>query len=397
MTQSAGRFCNKPAILGGEPAFKTVLPITKPTIPPTGKILKDYGSILESGMLTTSKYVQEFEKKVAAYLGVKHAVAVSSCTSGLMLVMKVLGLTGEIIVPSFTFHATAHAAVWNRLKLVFVDCDSETYNLDLVQTERLITNKTSAIAAVHLFGNPCPVRKLEKLARKHKLKLIFDSAHGFGATFQGKPVGGFGDAEVFSLSPTKLLTSGEGGIVATNSRELAEKIRLGRNYGDPGSNDSEFSGLNARMSEFHARLGIESLRHLDKNVRRRQKMAQLYKSLLKDIPGLSFQKIEKKNQSSFKDLSVFINKKEFGLDRNQLMSALTKENIVVRKYFHPPVHRQKAFAVYRKAEKRLKTTKYITDNVLSLPLFSHISEGEVKQVCFAIKRIYEFRMHITGM
>lgn len=377
-----------PAIMGGRPAFDTPVPITAPTIPPIKNLKKGYEKVLKSGMITNSKTVQEFELKVAKYLGVRNAIAVSSCTSGLMLILKSLGLKGEIIVPSFTFHATAHAVVWNGLKPVFVDCDPNTYNIDPAEVERSITSKTSAIIGVHIFGNPAAVGDLQKIAKRHGLRLIFDAAHGFGTKHQGINVGGFGDAESFSLSPTKLLTAGEGGIVATNNDEIAEKIRVGRNYGDPGNYDPTFSGLSARLSEFNALLGIESLKMLEKNVARRNKLADIYKKILSDVPGIGFQKIEKGDRSSFKDFSILIDPERFGMTRDRLYDCLIAENIIVKKYFFPPVHMQKAFAVYRQKAMRIQNTIRISLNSLSLPLYSHMKKQDIKQICAAIKALH---------
>ncbi|MEW6482419.1 MAG: DegT/DnrJ/EryC1/StrS family aminotransferase [bacterium] len=386
-----------PAILGGIPAFDKPVSITEPTIPSISILKKRYEEVLKSRMITNSKCVQELEVHVAKYLGVKHAVAVSSCTSGLMLVMKALELKGEVILPSFTFHATAHAVVWNGLKPVFVDCDSETYNIDPREVERAITLDTSAIIAVHVFGNPPDIDALERLAKKHKVKLIFDAAHGFGSKYKGKNVGGFGDAESFSLSPTKLLTTGEGGMVVTNNDELAAKLRIGRNYGDSGDYNPEFSGLSARMSEFNALLGIESLKILEKNVARRDKLVKLYKKLLSSLPGINFQKIEEGNQSSFKDFSILIDEGEFGLSRDKLYDALMAENIVVKKYFYPPLHKQKAFLGFGQKDKNLPNTVKISENALSLPLFSHIPVKTVKKICYAVYEIYKRASEISDV
>ncbi len=380
------------AVLGGPPAFSEVLPITKPTIPPVARLTSQYERILKSGMITNAGYVKEFERQVAEYLGVKEAVAVSSCTLGLMLTLKVLKLKGEVILPSFTFHATGHAIVWNGMRPVFVDCLADTYNIDPAQVEKAVTAQTSAILGVHIFGNPADISALEKIAKKYRLKLIFDAAHGFGSQYQRKNVGGFGDAEVFSLSPTKLLTSGEGGMVATNDLDLAKQIRIGRNYGDSGDYDSLFSGFNSRMSEFHALLGIESLRDLEKNVAQRIRMAQLYKKLLTALPGISFQKIADGNRSSFKDFSILIDQKKFGLSRDQLSQALLAENIIVKKYFYPPVHEQKAFLSYQAGHApQLPVTQMVANNILSLPLYSHIAESAVRKVCAALHCIYDQR------
>lgn len=377
------------AVLGGTPAFSKVVPITSPTIPPIENLLKSYRRIFKSGMLTNFKYVEAFEEAVKNYTGAKYAVATNSCMNGMMLILKILELKGEIILPSFTFHATAHAAAWNGLELVFVDCDPETYNIDPVKVEEAITKKTVAILGVHLFGNPADIESLEKIAKKYRLKLIFDAAHGFGSEYHGRKIGGFGDAESFSLSPTKLLTSGEGGMVTTNDPDLAKKLRIGRNYGDPGTYDSEFSGFNSRMSELHAALGIESIKALEKNVIRRNKMVELYKKFLSKIPGISFQRIERGNRSSYKDFSIYIDESAFGLSRDQVCEALSKENIITKKYFYPPVHVQQAFRSYPKRDTGLKNTCVVSENSLSLPLFSHIPENTIKKICGSVLALHE--------
>ncbi len=386
----------KPAILGGRAMFSKPVPITKPTLPATYRLERRYKEIIKSRMITNAYNVAELEKEISRYLKVKHAIALSSCTSGLMLIIKALELRGEIILPSFTFHATAHAVVWNGLKPVFADCDPETYNIDPCSVERLITSDTSAIIGVHIFGNPANIKALESITKKHNLKLIFDSAHGFGTSYQGNRIGGFGDAESFSLSPTKLLTAGEGGVVATNNDTLANKIWMGRNYGDPGTYNCEFSGLSARMSEFNALLGIESLRDLEENVIRRNKLAERYRTLLSGIPGINFQKIEKGNRSTFKDFSILIKESQFVLDRDMLAKALQVENIAVKKYFYPPVHEQKAFSLFISGRNDLINTEQISKNSLSIPIYSDIPVETVEAICKAIYRIYLFRNEIAN-
>lgn len=377
-----------PAILGGKPIFDNLLPFTRPTISGISTIQKKYQDTLESGMITTSKYVEEFENQVKKYLGVKHVIALNSCTSGLMLIIKALNLKGEIILPSFTFYATGHSVLWNNLTPVLVDCDQNTYNIDPSSIEKAITPKTSAIIAVHIFGNPADVNQLQKIAKKHNLKLIFDAAHGFGVKYKGRPVGRSGNAESFSLSPTKLLTTAEGGVVTTNDDSLARKIKIGRNYGDPGTYDCEFPGLSARMSEFHAILGLEGLKQLETNTLRRNNLVRLYKKSLARIPGIRFQKIENGNRSSFKDFSIYIDKSKFGLSRDKLAEALNLENIMIKKYFSPPLHRQKLYAKFSSLKNNLDNTDNLSENSLSLPLYSHMEKDNVKKVCEAIYKIY---------
>ena len=242
-------------------------------------------SAYENGLITNADIVGKFEAAVAERLQVKHCIAVSSCTSGLMMSLRGLGVTGEVIIPSFTFFATGHSARWNGLTPVFADCDPDTWNVDVADVERKITERTRALLIVHLYGNPANVEALTKIAQKHNLKLIFDGAHAFGSQYQGKPIGSFGDAEVFSLSPTKLLVAGEGGLVTTNDASLAKAIRLMRNYGDSGSYDPDWIGMNARMSEFNAALGLTGLAEVDDRVRRRNQIARMYDEQLAEPAG----------------------------------------------------------------------------------------------------------------
>src|SRR3989338_7449051 len=214
---------------------KKAIPILRPTLPGIESLMPRLKEVFRSGQITNASNVREFESRAAEYLAVKYCVAVSSCTSGLTLVHKCLALKGEVIVPSFTFYATVHSLVWNNLVPVFADCREDTFNIDEKKIEPLVSKKTKAILAVYIYGNPPAIKELQRIAHRHRLKLIFDSAHAFGSRYNGLKAGRFGDAEVFSLSPTKLLTAGEGGLVATNDRLLADSLKIARNYGDNGN------------------------------------------------------------------------------------------------------------------------------------------------------------------
>ena len=385
---------DKPAILGGKPVFSRHkgIPILRPTLPKVEELLPRLKKSLSSGQITNASNVKRFEELSAHYLGVRHSVAVSSCTAGLILVHKCLGLKGEVIVPSFTFHATAHSLLWNNLTPIFVDSREDTFNIDERRIEELITRKTSAILAVYLYGDPPDVEKLQRIADRHGLKLIFDSAHAFGSRFKGAMAGRFGDAEVFSLSPTKLLISGEGGIVATNDKTLADRLKVARNYGDSGNYDCAFNGLNARMAEFNAILGIEGLKILDKKIKCRNRIAQLYTDFFKNYKGISFQKIEKGNLSTFKDYSIIIDPVMLGIDRDAVAIALEKENIITKKYFYPPVHMQKVYSPYNKIS--LPIAERLSDRVLSIPIYCSLSSKTIKKICHAFSRIFKHKEEI---
>jgi len=378
-----------PALLGGKPIYDDVLPLARPFLPDFKKISKEMEGLFESGQITNSKYVEEFEKAAAEYFGVKHVIALSSCTSGLILALNALKLSGEVILPSFTFFASGHALLWNKLEPVLVDCESDTFCISIPEIEKNITDKTSAILAVDIFGNTPNIDELDRLAKKHNLKLIFDSAHAFGSMFKGKKVGSFGEAEVFSLSPSKVLTTGEGGLVATNNYDIARMVKIGRDYGNPGTYDAEYAGLSVRMTEFSGLLGLRSMDSLENIIDKRNVLAKRYVSKLSKIPGLSFQKISPENRSTYKMFAVLVDENKFGISRDIVVEALTAENIQTRKYFYPPMHEQK---IYKKFKKGLMTsTDKITSEVICLPMNIKMNESDVDKVCVALERIYASR------
>jgi dTDP-4-amino-4,6-dideoxygalactose transaminase len=331
--------------------------------------------------------VRKFEEAAAEYLGVAHCVAVSSCTAGLLLVLKSLDLRGEVILPSFTFHATAHAVVWNGLKPVFADCDAKTFCIDPQQLRAQLSPDTAAILAVHLFGNPAAVEKLEEIAAELRIPLIFDAAHAFGSSIDGKRIGGSGTAEVFSFSPTKLVVAGEGGLVATRDSQLAKKLRAARNYGDAGNSDPEILGVNARMSEINAAMALHGLAGLEARIERRNEIRLRYERNLRDVAGIQFQEVSEGGRSTFKDFSVIVDEKEFGHSRDWLVELLHRQNIGARKYFSPPVHRQKLYGAMW-GGRALPVTDLISDGVVSLPIYSSLTDESVDRVCAVIRQAH---------
>ena len=361
----------KPAILGGSPRFPDGVPIARPAVPPLDAVVERLRPSYESGMLTNGVLVRELEAEAARRLGVDHVVAVASCTSGLLLVIQALAGNGSTaVLPSFTFSATAHAAAWNGLAPVFAECDPDSFQLDVADAATRLEGADAAVLlATHVFGAPAPAEAIEKLGADHGVPVVFDAAHGFGASRAGRPLGGFGSAEIFSLSPTKPVVAGEGGIVATDDGELAERLRIGRDYGNPGDYDTRFAGLNARMSELHAALAIESLAELDDNLATRREHAAAYAAGLASVPGITPQAIDEGDTSTFKDYTVAVGP-EFGMSRDTLVRALRKEGIDTRCYFSPPVHRHQAYA--SETPPSLPVTDSASDRVVSLPMFSSL-------------------------
>jgi len=352
---------------------------------------------------------------------VRHAVAVSSCTVGLMLVYRALDLAagscrsrrslldpcsvasmeplsrfgvartgtrteplGEVVMPSFTFLAAAAAIVWNNLRPVFVEVDSRTTNVTPQAIRSAITPRTVAIAACHNFGNPCDIPALEAVANEHGLPLVIDAAHGFGASVHGRPVGAGATAQVFSLSPTKLLVAGEGGIVATNCDCLAHFIRLGREYGNDGSYDALFPGVNGRMPELSAATALASLEILDQVSDRRNELAALYRKELSELPGIGFVEMMPGSRSSHKDFSITIDPTKFGMTRDALRRALAAKGIETRAYYDPPCHRQTAYEHFYDRMRPLPVTDMLSARSLALPIGAQVDEAIVGEVCDVI-------------
>lgn len=370
----------QPAVLGGPPAFPDGLPFARPYTPPLERVTARVAPSYERGMLTNGPLVAELEERMAERLGVARVVAVASCTSGLMLVLRHLAPAGaSVLLPSFTFSASAHAPAWCGLVPVFGECRPDTFQVDVADIEARLGGaaRPGAIVATHVFGAPCPVEALEALARSAGLPLVFDAAHALGALRGERRVGGFGDAEVFSLSPTKLVMGGEGGIVATNRDDVADAVVLGRDYGNPGDYDCRFPGLNARMSEFHAAVALESLDLLDDHLERRQALARRYRELLATVDGIAVQEVDEGDMSTYKDFTIRVDD-GFGLGRDDVVVALAAEGIDTRRYFHPPVHAQQAYAHLPRAV--LPVTDDVSGRVISLPMFARLTPDDVTTV-----------------
>ena len=376
-----------PAALGGQPLFPDGLPLARPALADPDAVARSAQAILASGMLTNGPTVRELEARAAGYLGVRHCVAVSSCTAGLMLVLRASGLSGDVVLPSFTFSATAHAVAWNGLRPKFADISPRDLLLDPEAAARSAGVRTSAILATHTYGTPCDVEALQELAGENGIRLFFDAAHAFGSRRGADMIGGFGDAEVFSLSPTKVLIAAEGGIIATNDDELAERCRIGRDYGNPGDYDTRFLGLNARMSELHAATALGSFEDLEERIAERNRLAERYRKVVDGLPGIDFPAVAEGDRSTYKDLTVLIDGQAFGTDADGVARALAADGIQTRRYYSPPVHRQRAYRSLVPANGPLPVTDLVATRVLTLPLWTGMTDQQVDGVGHALARL----------
>jgi dTDP-4-amino-4,6-dideoxygalactose transaminase len=379
-----------PAIFGGSPAFPEGLPLARPRFPDQAAIGREVERIVESQVLTDGPTVRKLEERAAQYLGVRHCVAVASCTTGLMLVLRAAEVSGDVVIPSFTFAATAHAVSWNGLRPAFADVDPETLTLSPQAVQRVIGIRVSAILATHLYGAPCDVEGLQEVATRNGVGLFFDAAHGFGARHRGVMVGGYGAAEVFSLTPTKTLIGGEGGIIATNDDLLAERCRIGRNYGHAGDYNCQFVGLNGRMSELHAALALASFEDLEERLDRRNELAGHYRKLLDQVPGISFPNVSDDDRSTYKDLVVLVHAPTFGLSADELGEALAAEGIETRRYYSPPVHLMRAYR-WMAHGVDLPVSVAAAQAALALPLWADMTEEHIDRMADTIIRLHAHR------
>jgi dTDP-4-amino-4,6-dideoxygalactose transaminase len=387
MTSAISFDDQRPAIDGGQPVFPDGLPLARPAIADPASVADAAVAILASGVLTNGPYVRRLEERAAEYLGVRHCVAVCSCTAGLMLVLRASGLSGDVVLPSFTFSASAHAVVWNGLRPAFADIRPDDLLLDPAAAARSTGVRTSAVLATHTYGTPCDTEALGRLARDNGIRLFFDAAHAFGSRRGDRMVGGFGDAEVFSLSPTKVLIAGEGGIIATNDDSLAERCRVGRDYGNPGDYDTRFVGLNARMSELHAATALASFADLEERIGRRNQLAERYRKVLDELPGITFPAVAEEDRSTYKDFTILIDPEELGMDAAAVAAALAAEGIQTRRYYAPPVHRQRAYRWVGPANGALPHTDWAAARVLTLPLWTGMDDEQVDGVGVAMARL----------
>ncbi|MBD3161425.1 MAG: DegT/DnrJ/EryC1/StrS family aminotransferase [Candidatus Eisenbacteria bacterium] len=378
----------KPAILGG-PIPETVVPISQPTLPDFERYATELREVFASRQITNGKWVERLERTAAERLGVPEVVALSSATSGLILVAKLLGIRGTVLLPAFTFPATLHILLWNGLAPRLVDCDPETFNLDPDDVARRLDETVSALVPVYIFGNAPDWGRLEPLLESRNLRSFSDAAHALGSRLGDRHAGGFGDAEVFSLAPTKVTVSGEGGLVATRNRDLAAALRVARNYGNPGDYDCVTIGLNARQSELHALLGFLSIERTEEHVAARERIVERYREGLHEIPGIGFQKIAPDCRSTHNYFAILVEPEPFGLTNRQLKRALEADRIQSRIYFHPPLHRQSHLPEMEGLQADLPNTDRVCARVLCLPLTSHQRDEETDRVIETIRAIQE--------
>lgn len=378
------------AILGGTAAFAEPLHVGRPNIGDRASLQGRIDAMLDRRWFTNDgPLVREFEQRVAEYLGARHCITTCNGTIALMLAIRGLDMKGEVIVPSFTFIATAHAVQWQETTPVFCDVDPATHNLDPREIERHITPRTTGIVGVHLWGRPCDTGAIGEIARRKNLKLLFDASHAFGCSSGGKLIGHFGDAEVFSFHATKFLNAFEGGAVVTDNDDLAKKLRLMRNFGFTGYDAVEYLGMNAKMPEICAAMGITGLENIERFIAVNRSNYRDYRAQLSGLPGLSFATYDERERNNFQYVILEIDPGECPLTRDELLKVLHVENILARRYFYPGCHRMEPYRSYfPTAGLSLPQTERLSGRVLALPTGTAIGPREIETIARVIRSAF---------
>ena len=367
---------------------KPALHVGRPNIGDRERFLVRVNDILDRRWLSNNgPVVQEFEKKVAEILGVKHALAMCNATAAIEIAARALGMRGEVIVPSYTFVATAHALQWQGITPVFADMDPATHNIDPAKIEELITPRTTGIVGVHVWGRACHTETIEKTAAKHNLKVMYDASHGFGCSSKGRMLGGSGSCEVFSFHATKFINCFEGGVVATNDDDLAYQMRMMTNFGFTGYDRVEYLGINGKMNEVCAAMGLTNLEAMSEIIDANRRNYLAYCEELRSVAGVSVIAYDPAERNNYQYVVIEVDPDVCPRNRDEIIEALHAENVIARKYFWPGCHGMEPYRTTQPdAWKQLPETERVAARVIVLPTGQTVDEATVQRVCGIIRK-----------
>jgi dTDP-4-amino-4,6-dideoxygalactose transaminase len=380
------------AICTGKPRFPEPLHVGRPNIGSEDALIERIRGVLKRRWFTNDgQLVQEFERKLERFLGVRHCVAICNATVALEIAIRALELNGEVIVPSFTFIAAVHALQWHNVTPVFCDVGPDSHNLDPGLIEGLITPRTTGILGVHVWGNACDTERLAAIAETFNLRLLYDAAHAFGCSVAGRMIGSFGDCEIFSFHAAKFFNTFEGGVIATNNSDLDRKLRLMRNFGFSGIDTVSHLGTNGKMNEISAAMGLTGLESLAAFIESNQRNYQQYRKRLKDVPGIRMFLFDEHERNNYQYIVLEIDEVVTRLHRNDLVRILEAEQVLARRYFYPGCHRMEPYkSLSPQAGLRLSRTEALTERVLVLPTGTSIGVEDVDAVCDIIQTALRF-------
>lgn len=361
--------------------------ITQPDLPDIEEFFPYLKEIWQRKQVTNnSKFHQELEQKLAQFLGVKHVSLFANGTLALMVALKSLDLKGEVITTPFSFVATSNALLWNNLKPIFVDIDHDTLNLNPEKIEKAITKETTAILPVHVYGNPCDVKSIKKIAQKHNLSLIYDAAHAFGTKINNKSILNYGDLSILSFHATKIFNTIEGGAIICHNKEAKKKIDRLKNFGIVNKTTVEEAGINAKMNELQAAMGLLQLKHIKGNIKKRKEIAETYRKELKNINGISL--LEKKDsvEYNYGYFPILIDKEKYGMTRDELYEKFKQNNIHVRRYFYPLISDFSPYKQLKSSNKNnLPIANDIANKILCLPIYPELEKKDIERIINLIR------------
>lgn len=365
--------------------FDEPILVTRPLLPKLDDYKKELEAVWEAQWLTNKGQKHEaFEEAIKKYLNAPNLSLFNNGTIALLIALKVLRLSGEVITTPFTFPATVHALEWLGLTPIFADLEYETANIDPEKVEKLIGPKTSAILAVHVYGTPCKVKKLEKIAKYHNIKLIFDAAHAFATRVHKKPIAEYGDITMFSFHATKLFHSAEGGAVVYSDNSLGNRIELLKNFGIKNEDEVVASGINGKMNELQAAMGLAVLPLIDRERDKRKKIKERYIKLLSEIDGINAVNDDISDNSSFQYFVIRISEQKFGASRDEVYERLKDFNVFARKYFYPLCSDYPAYSQLA-SSRNLPIARKLVREVLALPFYGSLTLSQIEQIVKIIK------------
>ena len=360
--------------------------VTKPSLPELDEFIPYLKKIWENKILTNNgPFHQELEKELSEYLGVPYVSLFSNGTLALITALQVLHITGEVITTPYSFVATSHSLWWNNIKPVFVDIESDFCNINPEKIEAAITPQTTAILPVHVYGNPCKIEQIQEIADTYGLKIIYDAAHCFGVKYKEQSICNYGDLSILSFHATKVFNTFEGGAIICHDENTKKRIDYLKNFGFAGETTVVAPGINAKMNEFQAALGLLQLKKLDDYLEKRRIITNTYRELLQDIKGISILPVPPDTKSNYAYFPIFVDEKEYGMSRDELYEKLKTHNIYGRRYFYPLITH---FSPYRSLDsakpENLPLAERIANQVICLPIYSDL---DLENVNFIVKII----------
>jgi dTDP-4-amino-4,6-dideoxygalactose transaminase len=367
--------------------FKHPIHVTQPYLPPLADYKHGLEEIWANAWLTNNGPVlQRFQQALCREFGTENLCLFNNGTLALQIALQGMQITGEVITTPFTFVATTHALFWNKVRPVFVDIEPQYYTLDPARVEEAITPWTTAILAVHVYGFPCQHDALADIARRHKLRLIYDAAHAFGVKMRGRPICDYGDLSMFSFHSTKLFHAIEGGMVTFADAGLKKTFDYLKNFGFENEVEVVMPGTNAKMNEFQALMGLQVLHYLPTLIARRRKISELYRELLAGVPGIRIPSPPPGVDYNYAYFPVEIDEPAFGLSRDALHARLKEFNVHARRYFYPLLC---DFACYRSVPlpAPLDVARRVAGQILTLPIYDCLALEDVDRICEAIRHL----------